>query len=71
MLLAVLSCIAGAVLVFRPYEGSLALAIVMGVSLFTDGLLNLCVGLCAVKVTKDERKIVEPEYYEIDKEDRL
>lgn len=71
MLLAVLSCITGAVLVFRPYEGSLALAIVMGVSLFTDGLLNLCVGLCAVKVTKDERKIVEPEYYEIDKEDRL
>lgn len=71
MLLAVLSCIAGAVLVLRPQEGGSVLAAVMGVSLFADGLLNLCVGLCAVKITKDEKKIVEPEYYKIDKEESL
>ena len=52
MLLAVLTGLAGVMMIVSPIGGAVALTVVLGASLLTEGALNLCVSLCAVKVTK-------------------
>ena len=53
--LAVLAGMAGTMMVANPAEGALALAMVLGASLLAEGMLNLVVTLCTVKI-KDSRK---------------
>ena len=53
--LAVLAGMAGTMMVANPAEGALALAMVLGASLLAEGMLNLVVALCTVKI-KDSRK---------------
>lgn len=41
---------AGMVLMLRPSQSAQTLTILMGVAMLTEGILSLCVALCAVKV---------------------
>ena len=68
--LAVLTCLAGAVLVFRPDAGVRALTALMGLSLLCDGVLNLSVALCTVKIVDHQRPdVIETDDYEIGKDE--
>ncbi len=51
MLLAVLTGLAGVTMIVSPVGGAVALTVLLGATLLTEGALNLCVSLCAVKVT--------------------
>ena len=53
--LAVLTCIIGALLVFRPWDGAQVLTMLMGISLLLDGILNLSVALCTVKIVRHQQ----------------
>ena len=46
----------GATLALRPAQAAEALTLLLGMALMAEGVLNLCVGLCAVKI------IDRPEY---------
>lgn len=64
--LAVLTGIIGAVLVFRPAIGVRAVTALMGGSLVLDGVLNLSVALCTVKIVAHQRPdIIETEEFEV------
>ena len=68
--LAVLTCLAGVVLVFRPDAGVRALTALMGLSLLCDGVLNLSVALCTVKIVDHQRPdVIETDDYEIGKDE--
>ena len=55
MALALLTCAAGVLLVVRPGTGARLLTVLMGLSLLLDGVLNLIVALCTVKVARNQR----------------
>lgn len=64
--LAVLTCGIGLVLVFRPEVGAAVLTMLLGLSLFLDGVLNLCVALCTVKIVEHQKPdVIEVDYEEI------
>lgn len=68
--LAALTCVMGAVLVFRPTAGVRALTMLMGLSLLCDGVLNLSVALCTVKIVNHQRPdVIETDDYEIGKDE--
>ena len=68
--LAVLTCLAGVVLVFRPDAGVRALTALMGLSLLCDGVLNLSVALCMVKIVDHQQPdVIETDDYEIGKDE--
>ena len=68
--LAVLTCLIGVVLVFRPDAGVRALTALMGLSLLCDGVLNLSVALCTVKIVDHQRPdVIETDDYEIGKDE--
>ncbi|MDE5853801.1 MAG: DUF308 domain-containing protein [Ruminococcus sp.] len=50
MTTAVLACIAGLVLLFRPADGARIITVLMGISLLLEGALNLLTVLVAVKL---------------------
>lgn len=52
---ALLASALGVVLMLRPSEGSRILMILLGVSLFIDGILNFCTVITAVKIIKHQR----------------
>lgn len=53
LLLAILTGTAGMVLVLRPAQSARVLTVLMGVSLVAEGVLSLCVALCAVKIIRN------------------
>ncbi len=62
---AVLTGIVGILLVFRPTESTKLLMMLFGVSLLTEGLLNLCTVLTAVKIVRHQvPDVIEIEYEE-------
>lgn len=64
--LAVLTCGIGLVLVFRPSVGAAVLTMLFGLSLFLDGVLNLCVAICTVKIVEHQRPdVIDVEYEDI------
>lgn len=66
LILAALTCVVGIVLVFRPAVGILVMTMFMGVSLLLDGILNLCVALCTVKIVANQKPdVIETEEFEI------
>ena len=70
LLLAVLTGVIGLLLVLRPTEGAQALVMLMGASLFLDGVLNLSVALCTVKIVDYQRPdVIETDDYEIGKDE--
>lgn len=71
LVLAALTCVVGVVLVFRPMTGVRALTALMGLSLLCDGVLNLSVALCTVKIVDYQRPdVIETDDYEIGKDER-
>lgn len=60
--LAVLTCAVGGAVVFRPAAGVTAL---VGMSLLIDGVLNLCVALCTVKIVPYQQPDVTPSSYKL------
>ena len=65
-----LTCVVGVVLVFRPMTGVRALTALMGLSLLCDGVLNLSVALCTVKIVDYQRPdVIETDDYEIGKDE--
>lgn len=70
LVLAALTCVVGVVLVFRPMTGVRALTALMGLSLLCDGVLNLSVALCTVKIVDHQRPdVIETDDYEIGKDE--
>ncbi len=70
LVLAALTCVIGVVLVFRPDAGVWALTALMGLSLLCDGVLNLSVALCTVKIVDHQRPdVIETDDYEIGKDE--
>lgn len=64
--LAVLTGITGAVLVFRPAAGLRVMTALMGTVLTLEGVLNLSVALCTVKIVAHQQPdIIEAEAFEI------
>ncbi len=69
LLLAVISCVCGLVLMLRPGEGSRLLMIILGITLLSEGILNLGTALTAVKIVRNQKPdIIEVEYREKDGE---
>ncbi len=63
--LAVLTGLAGLLLVFRPVESALVLTVLLGVSLLAEGILNLCVAVSTVKIVKHQRPdVIETKWRE-------
>ena len=70
LVLAALTCVVCVVLVFRPMTGVRALTALMGLSLLCDGVLNLTVALCTVKIVNHQRPdVIETDDYEIGKDE--
>lgn len=70
LVLAALTCVIGVVLVFRPDADVWALTALMGLSLLCDGVLNLSVALCTVKIVDHQRPdVIETDDYEIGKDE--
>lgn len=55
MVLAALTCVIGVLLVFRPWDGAQVLVMLLGISLLLDGILNLSVALCTVKIVRHQQ----------------
>lgn len=65
LVLAVLTSAAGLVLVFLPKESQTILAVWLGISLLTDGILNLWTAVSTVKIVKHQMPdVIEVDYYE-------
>lgn len=60
--LAIIAGIVGSILIFRPVESAWILTILLGISMLSEGILNLCVALCAVKIIRHQ----QPDEIEID-----
>lgn len=67
LVLALVSCGFGVALVFRPSESMPVLTALLGLSLFSEGLLNLCVALSAVKIVDNQvPDVIDVEFYTTD-----
>ena len=53
--LAIIDGAIGAVLIFYPSESGRTLNWLLGLSLMVEGILNLCVALCAIKIIEHQR----------------
>ena len=62
---AILTGVVGLLLILHPFAGAAAAMILMGVSLLTEGILNLSVVLCAVKIVRHQKPdVIEVSYTE-------
>lgn len=62
--LAIIAGAIGTVLIFYPSESVRALTWVLGLSLLVEGVLNLCVAICAIKIIEHQRPdTIEVEMY--------
>ena len=55
MALALLSGALGMALILHPGEGAMALAALLGLTLISEGALNLCVAVCTVKIVSYQK----------------
>ena len=63
LVLAVVAGAVGAVVAFRPTKSAQILTVLLGVSMLSEGVLNLGVALCAVKIIRHQRPdVIECEY---------
>ena len=68
--LAFLTAIAGVLLVFRPWESANILTVLLGISLLSEGILNLCVAVSTVKIVKHQYPdVIDADCIPIDRED--
>lgn len=63
---ATVSAVFGAILIFRPAESIRIMTVLLGISLFTDGVLNISTALCAVRIIRHQK----PDCYETEFEEK-
>lgn len=62
---AVITIVFGVLLVFRPSESSAAITILLGLSLLSEGIMNLSTALTAVKIIKNQQPdVIEGDFEE-------
>lgn len=62
---AILTGVVGLLLILHPFAGAAAAMILMGVGLLAEGILNLSVVLCAVKIVRHQKPdVIEVSYSE-------
>ena len=62
---AVITIVFGVLLVFRPSESSSVITILLGLSLLSEGLMNLSTALTAVKIVKNQQPdVIEGDFEE-------
>ncbi len=62
---AVITIVFGVLLVFRPSESSSAITILLGLSLLSEGIMNLSTALTAVKIIKNQQPdVIEGDFEE-------
>lgn len=67
--LAIVSGVIGVMLIVRPWESAKMLTTLLGISLLSDGVLNLCVAISTVKIIKNQYPdVIEADYYEMEDE---
>ena len=70
LILAALTAVAGLLLVFRPWESANILTVLLGISLLSEGILNLCVAVSTVKIVKHQYPdVIDADFIPIDRED--
>ena len=68
---AVLTGVIGILLVIRPWESARILTALLGISLLSEGILNLCVAISTVKIVKNQYPdVIEAEFYEKEIDDK-
>lgn len=66
IIMSVLLCVLGVVLFVWPGEGAQALTMLLGASLFLDGVMNLLVALLTVKIIRHQQPdVIETDEFEI------
>ena len=69
--IAVLTGVIGILLVIRPWESARILTALLGISLLSEGILNLCVAISTVKIVKNQYPdVIEAEFYEKEIDDK-
>lgn len=69
--LAIVSGVIGVMLIIRPWESARMLTVLLGISLLSDGVLNLCVAISTVKIIKNQYPdVIEAEFYEKEIDDK-
>ena len=67
--LSILTGLAGLVLAFRPSEAVSVIMTLLGVSLLTEGILNLSVAISLVKIVNNQMPdVIDVEYYETEED---
>ena len=65
--LAVAAGLIGLALVFRPWDSARLLTILLGAALLAEGILNLCVAVCTVKIVNHQQPdVIEVTSYEVE-----
>ncbi len=64
---ATVSAVFGAILIFRPAESLRIMTVLLGISLFADGVLNISTALCAVRIVRHQK----PDCYEAEFRENL
>ena len=68
---AVLTGVIGILLVIRPWESARILTALLGISLLSEGILNLCVAISTEKKKKNQYPdVIEAEFYEKEIDDK-
>lgn len=68
LVLSLLTCVIGLILTFCPSAGTKALIVLIGISLLMDGILNLSVAICTVKVVNNQMPdTIDAEFHEVKK----
>ncbi len=63
--LAIVTVIFGGILIARPSESSRILAVLIGISMLCEGILNISTMITAVKIIKHQQPdVIEVDYYE-------
>ena len=64
---AVAAGLIGLALVFRPWDSARLLTILLGTALLAEGILNLCVAVCTVKIVNHQQPdVIEVTSYEVE-----
>lgn len=70
--LAVAAGVAGMLLVFRPWESARLLTVLLGVALLAEGVLNLCVAVCSVKIVSNQQPdVIDVASFAVEDDDLL
>ena len=72
MMFALIACAAGAFMIIAPTEGSLFLSVWIGISLLSEGLMNLFAAILTVKIVKNQKPdVIDVEYRNISDENEV